>query len=64
MASSSQVLVPLAHLGFDHWYGILIYLAPVAIVVASILGSTLRQRREAEASQARPDATEADEPQR
>ncbi|MBA2241096.1 MAG: hypothetical protein H0W09_07640 [Solirubrobacterales bacterium] len=40
-------LLPLAHLGSDHWYAFALYLAPVAIVVIAILSSAIRQRREA-----------------
>ncbi|UJA21523.1 hypothetical protein HJD18_15750 [Thermoleophilia bacterium SCSIO 60948] len=48
-------LVPVAHLATDHWYGFLMYLAPVAIVVASIAVSTIRQRRELAAKDALAD---------
>lgn len=50
-----QHLMPLAHLGSDHWYVFLLYLAPVAIVVASIVLSTVRQRRELAAEDAAAD---------
>ncbi|UJA21509.1 hypothetical protein HJD18_15675 [Thermoleophilia bacterium SCSIO 60948] len=40
-----QDLLPIAHLGADHWGLYVLYLAPPAIVVGAIVASTFRQRR-------------------
>lgn len=58
LALAAMALIPLAHLGSDHWYLFLLYLAPVVIVVASIVISTVRQRRELAAEEALGEARE------
>jgi hypothetical protein len=41
---AADILVPLAHLG--HWWGYVLYAVPVIIVLASVVSTLLKRRRE------------------
>ena len=43
--TAAAFLLPLAHLG--HWWSYVLYGVPVIIVLASVVKTTLAQRREA-----------------
>jgi hypothetical protein len=44
MSALTSIAIPLAHLG--HWWTYLLYAVPVIIVLASVVVTLIRERRE------------------